>query len=219
MRTMLVLSMLGLCACGSGTPPTTRATVRTSDQRLDDALKPIPQGVRIVARVSSYEIGGSTVAEARQLMAQQGMADGSGRRWAGFTRWQHSWRWEYERLTSCQIKNAVVTVNLQVDVPVLSPAAMQDSTLRAWYNAWFDQLFEHEVGHAKIARDGAHEIFQRIRMLQGSACDDVGNRANLLARQVYDTFSDRQRAYDARTRHGARPAATTPATSPPSGAR
>lgn len=214
MRTLLLLAVVGLCACGGATPPETRAAARTLDQRLDEALKPIPQGVRIQARVSTYEIGGSTIAEARQLMAQQGMADGSGRRWAGFTRWQHSWRWEYERLSSCQIKDATVTVTLQVDVPVLSAAAMQDSTLNRWYAGWFDRLFEHEVGHAKIARDGAREIFQRIRMLQGSACDEVGNRANMLARQVYDTFSDRQRAYDATTLHGARPAVTSPSSPP-----
>ncbi len=204
--TVFALAAIAVAACQPASPPTTRATVRTLNQRLDDALKPVPTGVRLDARISTYEIGGATIAEARQMMAQQGMADGSGRRWAGFTRWNLSWRWQYERLSGCEIKSAVVTVVLQVDLPVLSEAAQQDSTLRAWYEGWFDQLFEHEVGHAKIARDGAREIYQRIRMLQGPACDDVGNRANLLARQIADTFNDRQRAYDASTAHGTRPA-------------
>lgn len=150
------------------------------------------------------------------MIAEQGMGDGSGRRWAGFTRWQVRWSWEYERRATCQVKDALVSVELQVDLPVLTAAAQQDSTIRAWYEQWFERLFEHEVGHGRIARDGAREIYQRIRMLQGSACDEVGYRANALARQVYDTFADRQRAYDAATAHGTRPAVTTPVT-PPAG--
>lgn len=210
MRKYVLLVVFALAGCAGGATPTTRSAARTLDQRLDDGVKPVPAGVRVVARVSTYEVGGSTIADARQMMSQQGMMAGDGRRWPGVTKWQVSWRWEYERLTSCQIKDAVVTVNLQVDVPVLSAAAQQDSTIRAWYGGWFDRLFEHEVGHARIARDGAREIYQRIRMLQGPACDDVGNRANLLARQVLDTFNDRQQVYDASTAHGARPAVISP---------
>ena len=214
MRLCALLAVAALAACSGGAPPSTRAATRTLDQRLDESLRPIPTGVRVVARVSTYEIGGSSVAEARQMIAQQGRADNSGRRWAGFTTWRYSWNWEYERFSSCEIKNATVTLTLQVDVPVLSEAAQQDSTIRAWYDAWFTRLFEHEAGHARLARDGAREIYQRIRMLQGSSCDDVGNRANSLARQLLDTFNDRQRAYDATTMHGARPAVTTPVTPP-----
>jgi predicted secreted Zn-dependent protease len=213
-RLCALLAVAVLAACGGGAPPSTHAATRTLDQRLDESLKPIPAGVRVLARVSTYEIGGASVAEARQTMARMGRADNAGRRWAGYTTWRYSWRWEYETLTSCQIKNATVTLTLQVDVPVLSEAAQQDSTMRAWYEGWFNRLFEHEAGHATLARDGAREIYQRIRMLQGASCDDVGNRANQLARQMLDTFNDRQRAYDATTLHGARPAVTTPVTPP-----
>lgn len=206
----LLLAGLLVAGCSSATPATTRSAVRTLDQRLDAGLKPTPPGVQVTGRVSTYEIGGSTIADARQLMAEQGMPDRSGRRWAGYTKWQVTWRWGYDRRAGCQISDAVVSVDLQVDVPLLSEAAQQDSTLSAWYSQWFDALFEHEIGHGRIARDGAREIYQRIRMIRGTACDEVGYRANQVARQVYETFDDRQRAYDASTAHGARPRTTAP---------
>lgn len=183
--------------------------VRLLERRLDEPLRPIPAGVRVETRVTTYQLDARSIRDAQAVIGQQGRADADGRRWAGYTRWRLRWNYEYERATSCQFKTLTVAVSLEVDLPVLSDSARADAATRLWYESWFDRLFHHEVGHAKLARDGAREIYQRLRFLQGSACDELGNRANQIGRQLLDDLNERQRRYDAETAHGARPVPPT----------
>lgn len=98
-------------------------------------------------------------------------------------RWVLKWNWEPEvHLGACQFRNAAVTVEYLADFAALGGPIAADSAEQAWWNAQLEELFAGRVVALKILRDGAKEIYEKIRLMNSSTCSDLVTRANDIAR-------------------------------------
>lgn len=97
-----------------------------------------------------------------------------------------------------------VTVSAEVRMPRWEPATPPDSATLAWWSDFQAKLLEHERGHVRIAVDGAREIAETLRPLEGSvSCETLTMRANGAAQLIVVKERERQAEYDRRTGHGA----------------
>lgn len=170
----------------------------------------IPPGVDLAVRVVHYPVSSATVRELRQEMREVG-PDYGGRRWAGVTNTHVRWNYRYTRRGwACEIRDARVVVSGEVRLPRWKPETVPDSATLAWWHTFSANLFEHERGHVRIALDGAQQIADALRGMQGAgSCDALGLRANGTAQSILLSTRRRQVEYDRETGHGARPAADT----------
>lgn len=192
-------SLLAACA-GTGT---------TSDRNLSQAIKPLPAGVNIQTDVTEYVVTGNTVAELARAMRELGMESG-GRRWAGTARTRTTWRFTYEtQVARCAFKDVTVNVVAQVDMPRWDRDSTADARVVAWWDATVKRLFDHEVGHIRIALDGARSVREATRLLTGGTCNELGSRASFIGQELMAQSREAQADYDVRTNHGTRPDTVT----------
>lgn len=189
---------------------------RVSDQSLSSAVQPLPAGVDIQTSVTEYVIRGTTVQELLRSMQAQGM-ETDGRRWPGTARWRTNLRWQYERRApGCALKDLSATIVAQVDVPTWRRDYRADARVVHWWEESRRRLFDHEVGHILIERDGAREILETVRPMTDDTCEALAVRANQVAQDLMAKHRRQQDEYDERTAHGTRP---DPAASTKGGAR
>lgn len=193
---LAALLLLAAACAGTGS---------VSDRNLASAIKPLPAGVNIQTDVTEYVVKGNTIPELVRAMRERGQ-EFEGRRFAGVAQSRMNWRYEYERqVTRCAFKDVTVNVVSQVDMPRWERDSTADPRVVAWWDAMEKQLFEHEVGHILISRDGARRVREATRLLTGGSCDELGVRANQIARDLLAKSRDEQAEYDRRTSHGTRP--------------
>ena len=148
-----------------------------------------------------------TTAEIQQLRAETPNVGpfASGMRWAGAT--QPRTRWTFGHLRrgmTCMVHDLRVTVSAEVRMPRWEPATPPDSATLAWWSDFQAKLLEHEKGHVRIAIDGAREIAETLRPLEGSvSCETLAMRANGAAQLIVVKERERQAEYDRLTGHGA----------------
>jgi predicted secreted Zn-dependent protease len=164
---------------------------------------PLPPDVDAVVSTRYYPVSAATVQELRAEMGATGpFADG--RRWAGATQARTRWTYRYlRRGMVCMLHDVRVVVNAEMRLPRWEPDAPPDAETLDWWRAFSGRLLEHERGHVRIAVDGAREIAETLRPLQGSvSCDGLGMRANGAAQLILVKYRERQAEFDRLTAHG-----------------
>jgi predicted secreted Zn-dependent protease len=168
----------------------------------------LPHDVDVVTSTRYYVVSTATVQQLRAGAHTVGpfAAD---RRWAGAT--QAPTRWTFGHLRRgmvCRLHNVRVIVSAQIRLPRWEPDTPPDSTTLVWWSDFTARVLEHERGHLRIAVDGAREIAETLRPLEGSvSCDALTMRANGAARLILIKTRERQAEYDRMTGHGAHQAA------------
>jgi predicted secreted Zn-dependent protease len=164
----------------------------------------VPPDVDVVMSTRYYPVSSATVNELREEMRTTGPA-ADGRKWAGAT--QARTRWTFSHLRRgmvCRLFDVRVIVTAEMRLPRWQPEAPPDSATQAWWNDFSARLLEHERGHVRIAVDGAREIAETLRPLEGSvSCDALTMRANGAAQMILVHARERQAEYDRVTGHGA----------------
>jgi predicted secreted Zn-dependent protease len=163
----------------------------------------LPPDVDVVLSTRFYAVSAATVKELREEMRPVGPS-ADGRKWAGAT--QARTRWTFGHLRRgmvCMLHNVRVVVTAEIRLPRWQPVAPPDSATQAWWNDFSARLLEHERGHVRIAVDGAREIAEALRPLEGSvSCDGLTMRANGEAQLILVRTRERQAEYDRITGHG-----------------
>jgi predicted secreted Zn-dependent protease len=164
----------------------------------------IPADVDVVMSTRYYPVSSATVKELREEMRTVGPA-AEGRKWAGATQARTRWTFGHlKRGMVCMLHDVRVTVTAEMRLPRWQPEARPDSATQAWWNDFSARLLEHERGHVRIAVDGAKEIAETLRPLEGSvSCDGLTMRANGAAQMILVKARERQAEYDRVTGHGA----------------
>ena len=164
----------------------------------------IPADVDVVMSTRYYPVSSATVKELREELRAVGPA-ADGRKWAGAT--QARTRWTFGHLRRgmvCMLHDVRVTVTAEMRLPRWQPAVPPDSATQAWWDDFSARLLEHERGHVRIAVDGAREIAETLRPLEGTvSCDGLTMRANGAAQMILVKARERQAEYDRVTGHGA----------------
>jgi predicted secreted Zn-dependent protease len=164
----------------------------------------LPPDVDVVSHMRYYPLSAATVQELRMEMRTAGpFADG--RRWAGATQARTRWTFRHlRRGMTCMLHDVRVVVAVEMRLPRWEPTAPPDSATQAWWDDFSARLLEHERGHVRIAVDGAREIAETLRPLEGSvSCDALTMRANGAAQLILVRSRERQAEYDRITQHGA----------------
>jgi predicted secreted Zn-dependent protease len=164
----------------------------------------VPADVDVVMSTRYYPVSSATVKALREEMRTTGPA-ADGRKWAGAT--QARTRWTFSHLRRgmvCRLFDVRVIVTAELRLPRWQPEAPPDSATQAWWNDFSARLLEHERGHVRIAVDGAREIAETLRPLEGSvSCDALTMRANGAAQMILVHARERQAEYDRVSGHGA----------------
>jgi predicted secreted Zn-dependent protease len=164
---------------------------------------PVPPEVDVVMSTRYYPVSAATVQDLRAEMSTTGPFAG-GRRWAGATQARTRWTFRYlRRGMVCMLHDVRVVVSAEMRLPRWEPETPPDNETLDWWRGFSARLLEHERGHVKIAVDGAREIADALRPLEGSvSCDALGMRANGAAQLILVKSRERQAEYDRLTGHG-----------------
>lgn len=121
----------------------------------------------------------------------------------GYTAWHIRWnyRWNQPDAASpCRITSVATRLSVKMTMPrwVAGPAAG-----KAEFDAYFRSLQLHEDGHRSIALEAAGEVDRSIAQLPPMAsCQALEKEANRTGMAALDRARQREKAYDAATRHG-----------------
>ena len=164
----------------------------------------VPPDVDVVTTTRYYPVAAATVKDLREAMRTVGPS-ADGRKWAGATQARTRWTFGHRRRGMvCMLYDVRVVVTAEMRLPRWQPEAPPDSATQAWWDDFSARLLEHERGHVRIAVDGAREIAETLRPLEGSiSCDGLTMRANGAAQLILARARERQAEYDRVTGHGA----------------
>jgi predicted secreted Zn-dependent protease len=192
-RSTLLLLLCALPACASN--PVNTAILRHVGRQ--------PSGVRLVLSTTDYEVTSGTIAELRQEIQRVGPELGK-RRFAGVTKWNFRWRYNYDRAgVGCRLHRVTVDVDAVVEMPRwVAPASADTATVTYW-NGFRDRLLEHEAGHVRLAVESGREIADALRALNAISCESMAFQISTLTREAILRGNSRQTAYDRESRHGA----------------
>jgi len=193
-------AVLAGCASSAGTAPRDR---------------PEPPHLNAPASANTtyayYEVTGNTMGELFTSMRRQAPPEGY-----GVTRWFISWTTRWEPVGGvCRITQARVNLRTEVRLPRWEPGPDASPELVTQWRTFMEHLRSHENGHLEIAVAAAREVERALRRVQTPSCISVQGAGNQAAERVVSEYRARQRAYDARTRHGATQGAVWRASLPP----
>jgi predicted secreted Zn-dependent protease len=165
----------------------------------------LPRYVSEESDIVWYPVAGSSIRDLQSQMRANGPHDDAGG-YAGYTRNSTYWhiRWQ-EGGGSCSVTNVVVATYDTVTLPAWSPPSNADAALMAEWSRFVTMLGRHEEGHRDIAIAGAGEIARTLAMLSPQAsCADLAASANAQGQAILASIRERQKQYDAETKHGQR---------------
>lgn len=126
-----------------------------------------------------------------------------GQRFHGYTRWNVRWtfRWWREPSGRCTITEVQTHLRTEVQMPQLRTATPAQ---QAVFDRYLPALSRHEQGHVQFGRDAAQAIDEGIARLPAvEDCATLERTANALGHRLLREHTDREKAYDQRTAHGA----------------
>ena len=127
----------------------------------------------------------------------------TGQRFHGYTRWNVRWtfRWWREPSGRCTITEVQTHLRTEVQLPQLRSATPAQQPV---FDRYLPALSRHEQGHVQIGRDAAQAIDEGIARLPAlEDCATLERTANALGHRLLREHTEREKAYDLRTSHGA----------------
>ena len=176
----------------------------------------LPRYVSEESDIVWYPVAGSSIRDLQSQMRANGPHDDAGA-YAGYTRNNTSWhiRWQ-DSGGSCSVTNVEVATYDTVTLPAWSPPPNADAALMAEWSRFVTMLGRHEEGHRDIAIAGAGEIARTLAMLSPQAsCADLAASANAQGQAILASVRERQKQYDAETKHGQRRGSALETLDPP----
>lgn len=152
-----------------------------------------------------YDVIGSTAEELRRELNLKGVLYDIGKRAAGYTRWDVSWRYRYEPTsTGCMFTDFQSELKSTITLPrwVAGRHIATEATIADW-NQFITALRLHEEGHyahgVRAARD-IHTLGQRFQVSED--CSMIARRFNLKANAIIKRYMQEDAEYDKRTELG-----------------
>lgn len=152
-----------------------------------------------------YDIEGSSSAELRSQMRQNGTKWKDGKMYAALTTWDIHYKYD---VVSKNGRYAIKTVNTDIDIEYIFPRKVgvistDSDALTVQWNRYMDSLIKHESGHKDLAVKTAGEINETLESL--GSFDSRSKLDSEVGRQVQAKFKklkEIQIEYDDHTKHG-----------------
>jgi len=158
-----------------------------------------------VRETLDYEYYDAPVARGQSLLTALNSASTireDGRTFHGHTKWLVRWNfwWQENRDRSCRITSVKTSVATTITLPRISGGtAAQKSEFQRFSAA----LKEHELGHRDNGKEAAEQVQRAILAMPEMAdCKQLERAANEAGRRVIREHNDKDKRYDAETRHG-----------------
>jgi predicted secreted Zn-dependent protease len=122
----------------------------------------------------------------------------------GHTKWNIRWtfNWRREADGRCRFTSNETRLDLVITMPELEGGGR---TMQQRFADFHDALYDHELGHADLAREAAQAIDDAIRELpEMGNCTALEAAANRRAHAIVNASKRRQKQYDLDTEHGRR---------------
>lgn len=163
------------------------------------------QGLPIVqSSTQTYAVVGASESEVRASLDQAPLSP-DGRRRAGYTEADVHWEFRYkESGGKCRVVSVKVTLTAKVTLPAWTPPYGASRALRDSWTRFHDALSRHEQGHVDIGYAAAKRIEDALwRAPTPKTCRGYDDALGTIANAIFDQAELDQKAYDARTDHGA----------------
>lgn len=129
-----------------------------------------------------------------------------------YTSWKVKWRFFGDnKKTFCTITNVKTDVAVKFTLPKLAKNTQADQETKRRWNNYYRALIAHENGHRDFGIEAATEIETALLSMGArSNCKTVELEANELAYSIVNQYVERNKQYDADTRHGMNDGAVFP---------
>jgi predicted secreted Zn-dependent protease len=108
--------------------------------------------------------------------------------------------------TTCDCEGFKTTTTITMTLPRWLVPTNTTPTVKSWWLDFHKRLSEHEVGHGKIGLSAAAEIRKQTgQATRDVDCGTLRQRINSTAHRILEEHRVKDRDYDKRTGHGARP--------------
>jgi predicted secreted Zn-dependent protease len=156
------------------------------------------------ARITYYDIFGSTPAELRRELDTKGPVDKFGVRGHGLTNWFVAWNFHYVPAAGgCRFSEIVVTVTGEMVMPRWQAGERGSNALARKWQAYLPALRLHEDGHYAHGIRAAEEIEALGRgFYLAESCSRIGQVFNDRAHAILDKYRTADINYDADNGHG-----------------
>lgn len=199
----LAITGLWLVACGTPT--------------LNVPASPA-MGVRLRQDVTQYEVTGNSVPELRASIHTRARLQPDRTGFAGYTKWNLSWRYARSAMgpRGCTPDGVQVDLELAVRYPAWADSASADVSLRNEWRRYLAALKAHEGNHAAITVRGANRLARELRTMVAPSCGMLQLEGQKRAADILSAIREDNRRYDETTRNGATEGASlvTPPTTP-----
>jgi len=172
--------------------------------------QPRADGVERHVETVYYVVEGETMEQLAQSLRSRGPVM-NGEQFFGRTEWTVNAEYQWvERDTGCRIENPIVRVAITITMPRWDPKrGTPPELLQAW-SRFIDALAEHEDGHRHLADEAARAVSWELATLRYPHCTNAEARTRKRVAEIMEDYNQRNRDYDARTRHGLHQGAAWP---------
>lgn len=165
----------------------------------------ISRGLKVKEHFNYYDIGGSSPAELRLQMRQNGTKWKDGRIYAALTTWDIRYKYDVVSENGRYVMKAVTTdISIEYIFPrKLRSTSTASDALTVLWEKYMDCLIEHEIGHKDLAVKTAGEINETLESLgsfpsRSELDSEVGRQVQAKLKKL----KEMQVEYDDHTRHG-----------------
>jgi len=165
----------------------------------------------LTERHADYTVTGRSAAEVRGQMDRLGPRSEDGKIYDANTRTELSWQYNYQTsLDGCRIASTVIGLSVVYVMPRWADYDGAPREVRDSWDRYYGRLTAHEQGHRDVGVQVATDLERDLLDMRRRFCDELGKDAEEMARGSLKTLKDRNREFDARTRHGADEGAVFP---------
>jgi predicted secreted Zn-dependent protease len=118
-----------------------------------------------------------------------------------YTKWHVDWKfwWDRDQGAACRITSVQTSLTVSITLPKLVGG---NSEQRLEFERYISALKQHESGHYEIGKDAAQEIDREILSFSATDCSTLEKAANEKATHTLGRYKEKERTYDADTKHG-----------------
>ncbi|MBT1073425.1 DUF922 domain-containing protein [Pelotalea chapellei] len=151
-----------------------------------------------------YNVNGSTAAELRSQMKQNGTKWNDGHVYAALTTWDIKYNYDVSYRNGSYFIDSVETdIGIKISLPRWEPGSTPPASIAAQWENYSDRVKEHEFGHRDMAVNAAAEVNKILNNLGGfSSKRELKQEADRQVKALLSQHKQNQVAYDDHTQHG-----------------
>jgi predicted secreted Zn-dependent protease len=150
-----------------------------------------------------YEISGDSAKSLRKQLDEKRPQRGPGERFDGLTENSFSYTYQYAPTKNgCKFTEFSSVLETTIIVPRWVDGDLTSKLGRKW-QAYYQALYDHELGHREIGLNFYKELEEVGRNFETTKnCDSIAEEFELISTSLFEKYRQIDRQYDLQTDHG-----------------